>query len=140
MQNADGDFAFSQALVGESISDDLAAKYDQATDTFNGVTNDDLDELAKVVAYKVYHNVKNGYELDPDDDPLVVPTDGGEVPAAKEWEDHYAKVGPDGMRISELIGRLEDALERMGDVIVVNTAHMQGLSAFDEAGDHVEIE
>ena len=136
MQDPDGDFAFSTALVGESISDDLAAKYDQETDTFNGVTNDDLDELAKIVAYKV----KNGHEMDPEDDPIVVSTEDGKVPAANEWEDHYAKTGLDGMRISELISRLEKALERMGDVAVVNTAHMQGLSAFDEAGDHIEIE
>ena len=132
--------AFSLALVGESIDDDLAAKYDQDTDAFNGVTNYDLDKLAKVVAYKVFHNLKNGYEMDPDDDPLVVPTDEGEVPATEEWPEHYRDPSDRKMTISDLIAKLELAKKRLGEVPVVNTAYMQDLTFFAEAGDHVEIE
>lgn len=64
------DAAYNTALAGESIHDDLKSKFDQETKQYNGVTHDDLKSYARTVAYKVAHNLKNGFEMDPEGDPL----------------------------------------------------------------------
>lgn len=60
----DGD-AFSYALALESASD---SRY---TDSEFRFTAQELYRYAKIVAYKVGHNIHLGRELDPFDDPLT---------------------------------------------------------------------
>ena len=61
-------FAYSQALAFESL--ELREKFDQDKKEFNGVTFDDIERYAKIVAYKVANNLKNGFVMDNNDDPL----------------------------------------------------------------------
>lgn len=58
--------AFSEALALESASD---CTYNEDTGTYI-LTAKDMIRYAKIIAYKVAHNLQNGSELDPDDDPL----------------------------------------------------------------------
>jgi len=62
--------AYSTALAGESVHDDLKANWDAESKVFNRVTHDDLERFARTVAYKVAKNLKNGHEMDPDMNPL----------------------------------------------------------------------
>lgn len=73
-------FAYSQALAGESVefpnyydvlTNKFVSKYDPEHDVFNHVTHADLERFARIVAYKVAHNLKLGYKMDPKDDPLT---------------------------------------------------------------------
>ena len=64
----DKGFAYSQALAFESL--ELREKFDQDKKEFNGVTFDDIERYAKIVAYKVANNLKNGFVMDNNDDPL----------------------------------------------------------------------
>ena len=61
-------FAYSKALAFESL--ELREKFDQDKKEFNGVTFDDIERYAKIVAYKVAHNLQNGFVMDKSDDPL----------------------------------------------------------------------
>lgn len=61
-------FAYSQALAFESL--DLGDKFDDIKKVFNDVTFDDIEKYAKTVAYKVAHNLSNGFVMDKHDDPL----------------------------------------------------------------------
>ena len=61
-------FAYSQALAFESL--DLREKFDADKEVFNGVTFDDFEKYAKIVACKVAHNLQNGFVMDKNDDPL----------------------------------------------------------------------
>jgi hypothetical protein len=65
-----GNTAYNRALAFESIHDDLKEKFDGATEQFSRVTHEDLERFARTVAYKVAYNLKNGFEMDPDSDPL----------------------------------------------------------------------
>ncbi len=65
--------AFSQALALESASD---CTYNEDTDTYVLTTNE-MVRYAKIVAYKVAHNLDNGFEMDPEDDPLTYIDCGG---------------------------------------------------------------
>ncbi len=67
--------AFNDALALESVPKELSQ-----------CNSDDLIKYAKTVAYKVFHNLKNGHEMDKNDDPLTV--DG--KPAKKVWKEHYS--------------------------------------------------
>ena len=59
--------AFSEALAFESASD---CTYNEDTGTYI-LTANDMVRYAKIVAYKVAANIRNGHELDMDDDPLT---------------------------------------------------------------------
>ena len=48
----------------------MREKFDQDKKEFNGVTFDDIERYAKIVAYKVANNLKNGFVMDNNDDPL----------------------------------------------------------------------
>lgn len=61
-------FAYSQALAFESL--ELREKFDADKKQFNGVTFDDFERYAKIVAYKVANNLQRGFVMDKDDDPL----------------------------------------------------------------------
>lgn len=61
-------FAYSRALAFESL--ELREKFNQDKQEFNGVTFDDIEKYAKIVAYKVAHNLQNGFVMDKNDDPL----------------------------------------------------------------------
>ena len=62
--------AYNEALAGESTTDALKEKWDEENEVFNGVTNDDLEEYARIVAYKVIHNIENGHKVDKRMDPI----------------------------------------------------------------------
>ena len=53
--------AFSRALAGESITDEMKKRFDSKTNTFNGLTHAQLYEYAKIIADKVVNNLKNGH-------------------------------------------------------------------------------
>ena len=53
--------AFSKALAGESITDSMKAKWDENTKTYNGLTQKDIYEYAKIIADKVVNNIENGH-------------------------------------------------------------------------------
>ena len=59
--------AFSRALALESASD---CTFDNDTEVYV-LTADDMVRYAKIIAYKVAHNLENGHELDRSDDPLT---------------------------------------------------------------------
>ena len=63
--------AYSKALVLESIHDELKAKWDAVEGKYNDVSDDDLEKLARTVAYKVAYNIKNGHMMDKLNDPLI---------------------------------------------------------------------
>ena len=63
--------AYSKALAGESISDAMKAKWDSESETFVGLTHDELEKYARTIAYKVAHNLSNGIPMDPVNDPLT---------------------------------------------------------------------
>ena len=69
VENKKDGFAYSQALAFESL--DLGAKFDDSKKVFNDVTFDDIEKYAKTVAYKVAHNLSNGFVMDKNDDPLI---------------------------------------------------------------------
>jgi len=60
--------AYSETLASESMG--MRDKWDPEAQVYNGVTYDDLERFARIVAYKVAHNLKNGHKMDPDMDPL----------------------------------------------------------------------
>ena len=62
-----GTGAYNTALAWESASD---SRYDQVTEEYR-FTADELERYARIVAYKVAHNLKNGWTMDPDMDPLT---------------------------------------------------------------------
>lgn len=66
--NSKGATAYSQALALESIGE--IGIYDETSEIFNNVTHADLEHYAKVVAFKVAHNLSNGYTMDSSIDPL----------------------------------------------------------------------
>ena len=54
--------AFNRALAGESITDSMKNKYDQDKQVFNGLTDNDIYEFAKIIADKVMNNIENGHK------------------------------------------------------------------------------
>jgi len=74
--------AFSRALALESASD---SRYDSSTGEFT-FTADELADYAKIVAYKVTHNIGNGFKMDPNDDPLTYIDCGLENIKPVDWE------------------------------------------------------
>lgn len=62
------EFAYCKALAFESL--DWREKFDADKKVFNGVTFDDIEKYAKIVAYKVASNLENGFIMDKNDDPL----------------------------------------------------------------------
>lgn len=69
--------AFSQALALESIPDELKEL---------NIPSDILVKYAKTVSYKVFHNLKFGRMMNPEEDPLTI----GDEPASKAWAHHYS--------------------------------------------------
>ena len=59
-------FAYSQALAFESASD---LPYNNETEEYV-LPPDILEYYARIVAYKVAHNLKNGFVMDSNVDPL----------------------------------------------------------------------
>lgn len=53
--------AFSKAFALESIGE--IGVLNAETETYNGVTSDELVDYARTVAYKVFHNIKSGYKM-----------------------------------------------------------------------------
>lgn len=45
--------------------------YDSKHNCYHNVTLDDIEHFARIVAYKVASNLKNGYKMDPYTDPLT---------------------------------------------------------------------
>ena len=69
MSNIEKDFgtgAYNRALAFESASD---LPYNEETGEYM-LSPDALEYYARIVAYKVAHNLKNGHIMDPDMDPL----------------------------------------------------------------------
>ena len=54
--------AFNRALAGESVTDSMKSKYDQEKRVFNGLTDNDIYEFAKIIADKVMNNIENGHK------------------------------------------------------------------------------
>ena len=69
--------AYSGALAGESITDEMRKKWDSESKSYVGLTHDDLKRYARIVAYKVAHNLGNGSTMDPAEDPLTYVDCGG---------------------------------------------------------------
>lgn len=53
--------AFSRALAGESVTDSMKNKYDPDKGVYNGLTDDELVEYAKIIADKIRNNLQNGH-------------------------------------------------------------------------------
>lgn len=51
--------AFNKALVGESTTDSMKKKWDEEAKVYNGLTNKDIYEFAKIIADKVINNIEN---------------------------------------------------------------------------------
>ena len=62
--------AYTTALSGESF-DPQDGYYDPDTNCFQSVSHTDLERFARIVAYKVAHNLSLGYKMDPYADPLL---------------------------------------------------------------------
>lgn len=62
-------YAYSEALAFESIEN--LGTYDEKNNVHNNVTSTDLERYAKIVAYKVASNLKNGFKMDKKIDPLT---------------------------------------------------------------------
>lgn len=60
-------FAYSKALAFESASD---LPYNRETGEYV-LPCDILEYYARIIAYKVAHNLKNGFIMDPGQDPLT---------------------------------------------------------------------
>lgn len=62
--------AYSPEIAGESIHDDLRLKWNMQSQSFDGVTHDDLEYFARLIAYKVAANLRNGSIMNELLDPL----------------------------------------------------------------------
>jgi len=62
--------AYSKAIAGESVTDQMKVKWDAKRHVFNGITSHHLERYARIIAYKVAYNLKNGYKMDKKMDPL----------------------------------------------------------------------
>ena len=62
--------AYSRALALESIPDCIKDKWNQHSETYSSITDEDLERFAKIVAYKVAYNLRNGHQMNFDIDPL----------------------------------------------------------------------
>jgi len=60
--------AYNRALALESVGE--IGKWDEENEVYNNVTSKHLERYARTVAYKVAHNLKNGFEMDPNGDTL----------------------------------------------------------------------
>lgn len=54
--------AFSKALAGESITDEMKKKFNADKNVFTDLTHSDLYEFAKIISEKVKHNLENGHK------------------------------------------------------------------------------
>ena len=61
-------YAYSTALAFESIN--MSDKWDPSKELFGSVTHYDLERFARTVAYKVAHNLRNGFKMSQEADPL----------------------------------------------------------------------
>ena len=68
-------YAYNPAVAFESASD---LPRDLKTGEYV-LTEDILEYYARVVAYKVAHNLKNGHKMDADNDPLDYVDDCGDI-------------------------------------------------------------
>jgi hypothetical protein len=62
--------AYTEAIAFESM-EPKDGTYDFENNVYNGITHKDVERFARIVAYKVAKNIKNGYTMDPYADPLV---------------------------------------------------------------------
>lgn len=62
--------AYTTALVGESF-DPQDGYYDPDSDCYQSISHGDLERFARIIAYKVAHNLSLGYKMDPYTDPLL---------------------------------------------------------------------
>jgi hypothetical protein len=60
-------YAYSEAVAFESSGD---LPYNQETKEFT-LTHETLEQYARIIAYKVAHNISNGYKMDPTIDPIT---------------------------------------------------------------------
>ena len=72
--------AYSKALAGESITDVMKEKWDPKSKTYIGLTHDEIEKYARIIAYKVAHNLSLGFTMDPTNDPLTYVDCGRERP------------------------------------------------------------
>lgn len=63
--------AYSYALASESVTGAMEKKWDPKTKTYVGLTHDEIVAYAKIIAYKVAHNLSLGFTMDPTNDPLT---------------------------------------------------------------------
>ena len=68
-------YAFHSALAFESAAD---LPYNRDTGEYI-LPPDILEYYARVVAYKVAHNIRNGFKMDPNADPLTYIDDCGDI-------------------------------------------------------------
>lgn len=71
--------AFSEALAQESLQDELEQL---------NIPTEYLVQVARTVAYKVFHNPKQGNSMSKEDDPLTV--NGVPAPQSGTEIEHYA--------------------------------------------------
>lgn len=57
--------AYSEALAGESVTDEMKVKWDPKSETYIGLTHDEIKRYAKIIAYKVAANLGNGFTNGP---------------------------------------------------------------------------
>lgn len=81
--------AYTEALAFESITDAMKERWDDDNEVYREITTEEIEAYAKIVAYKVFHNLKNGHFMDKDNDPIVVETELGRTPASEYWKEHY---------------------------------------------------
>ena len=60
--------AYSPSIAFESIPHQISSKWNG--ESFDGVSNADLECFARTVAYKVAYNLRNGFPMDYTIDPL----------------------------------------------------------------------
>lgn len=79
------DSAYTSAIARESWEPE-DGKYDPIRNVYNKVSFNDLERFARIVAYKVTKNIKNGYKMDPYADPLLY-VDCSDYPCIVPGED-----------------------------------------------------
>ena len=81
--NIESSEAFNTAMALESIGN--IGDFNPSNLTYNNVSADSLVSYARIVAYKVFHNLQNGLKMQKEDDPITVDN----IPASIAWAEHY---------------------------------------------------
>lgn len=62
--------AYTTAVAWESFEPE-DGRFVESENHFDGVSFEDIERLARIVAYKVAHKISLGYKMDPYADPLT---------------------------------------------------------------------